>query len=402
MSIGWDEGAPAVRSARNGDLLVFGVNGVAIASWTSRIPDVKQALQLSAGQLSVLLLAISIGSLCGLPLAGRISAAIGTRKAVRLALLLLAPGLFLTALSIAVHAPVALVVTGLFLTGLGSGIWDVAQNIEGTLVERGIGRAIMPWFHAAFSAGTVVAALIGALLTWFRISIAVHLGVMAVLVGAAAWWGSSRFLPRGEPGRDGDGSGPEKATHLRSPWTEPRTLLIGVLVLAAAFTEGTANDWMAVAFVEGHGLSTALGVVALSVFLVFMTCGRILGTRLLDRHGRVAVLRLLFAAAVVGCLFVVFGPVWLAFLGAAIWGVGASLGFPVGISAAGDDPARASLRISVVSTIGYAAFLGGPPLLGFLGDHLGVLEALLAVGAVSVLAVFLAPVAAPLAARPEH
>ncbi|MFZ2625800.1 MAG: MFS transporter, partial [Propionibacterium sp.] len=76
--------------------------------------------------------------------------------------------------------------------------------------------------------------------------------------------------------------------------------------------------------------------------------------------------------------------------------------FPVGISAAGDDPARASLRISVVSTIGYAAFLGGPPLLGFLGDHLGVLEALLAVGAVSVLAVFLAPVAAPLAARPEH
>ena len=402
MSIGWGAGAPAVRTARNGDLLVFGANGVAIASWTSRIPDVKQALQLSAGQLSVLLLAISVGSLCGLPLAGRIAAAIGTKRAVRLALVMLPPGLLIAALSIALHGPLVLVVVGLFLTGLGSGIWDVAQNIEGTLVERGIGRAIMPWFHAAFSAGTVVAALIGALLTWLRISIAIHLGVMAVLVGLAAWWGSSRFLPPVARAARGEDRVRRKNSPVRSAWLEPRTLLIGVLVLAAAFTEGTANDWMAVAFVEGHGLSTPLGVVALSVFLVFMTCGRILGTRLLDRHGRVAVLRLLFAAAVVGCLFVVFGPVWLAFLGAAIWGVGASLGFPVGISAAGDDPARASLRISVVSTIGYAAFLGGPPLLGFLGDHLGVLEALLAVGAVSVLAVFLAPVAAPLAARPEH
>ena len=84
---------------------------------------------------------------------------------------------------------------------------------------------------------------------------------------------------------------------------------------------------------------------------------------------------------------------WLAFIGCAIWGVGASLGFPVGMSAAADDPERAAMRLSVVATIGYTAFLAGPPLLGFLGDHFGILNALLAVGAISMLAILIVPVA---------
>jgi fucose permease len=168
------------------------------------------------------------------------------------------------------------------------------------------------------------------------------------------------------------------------------------MVLAAAFTEGTANDWLAVAFVDGHQLDKALGVVALAVFLTFMTAGRILGTGLLDRYGRVPVLRILFGSAVIGCLLVVFGSPVVAFIGAAIWGVGASLGFPVGMSAAADDPARAHARLSVVATIGYTAFLAGPPLLGFLGDHFGMLRALLVVGAVSLLALLVLPAARPL------
>jgi MFS family permease len=152
---------------------------------------------------------------------------------------------------------------------------------------------------------------------------------------------------------------------------------------------------MAVAFVDGHHAAKAVGVIALAVFLSFMTLGRILGTHLLDRFGRVPVLRVLFSAAIVGCVLVVFGYTWVAFVGAAIWGVGASLGFPVGMSAAADDPRRAALRLSVVSTIGYMAFLAGPPLLGFLGDQIGILHALVTVGAVSVLAILVVPAARP-------
>ncbi|HBX82773.1 MAG TPA: MFS transporter, partial [Propionibacteriaceae bacterium] len=124
--------------------------------------------------------------------------------------------------------------------------------------------------------------------------------------------------------------------------------------------------------------------------------GRILGTRLLDSFGRIPVLRAMFASAIVGCLLVVFGPPWLAFIGAAIWGVGASLGFPVGMSAAADEPHRAHSRLSVVSTIGYLAFLAGPPLLGFLGDRVGVLRSLLVVAVISAAALLVVPVTKPL------
>ena len=93
----------------------------------------------------------------------------------------------------------------------------------------------------------------------------------------------------------------------RSAWLEPRTLLIGVVVFAAAFTEGTANDWLAVAFVEGHELEKWVGVLAFATFLTFMTLGRIVGTGLLDRYGRVPVLRVSFALAALGAAMVIYG-----------------------------------------------------------------------------------------------
>lgn len=382
--------------ARNGDLLVFAVNGFMFASWMSRVPDVRELLDLTPGTLGILLLAISAGALLGLPTAGAIAHRLGAVATVRLGAGVALPGLALSALAVQVHAPLWAVMAGLFLVGLGNGVWDVAQNLQGTVVERALDKAIMPWFHAAFSGGTVLAALIGAGLTAASVPLILHLGVVAALGFVALWWGTTTFLPDLDITGDTEtpGATPRSAA---SAWTEPRTLLIGVMVLAAAFTEGTANDWLAVAFVDGHGTTNALGVIGLAVFLIFMTAGRILGTPLLDRYGRVAVLRLMFSAAIVGCGLVVFGNPVLAFVGAAIWGVGASLGFPVGMSAAADDPARAPMRLSVVSTIGYTAFLAGPPLLGLLGDHVGVLRALLVVGAVSLLALLVIP-----AARPEQ
>ncbi len=388
------DGNRRATTARNGDLVVFAMSGGLLASWMSRVPDVKESLALTPGQLGMLLLAASAGSVLGLPLAGRLAHRVGAAGAVRLGVCLSTPGVVLAALAVENRLPTPVVMVGLFLFGLGAGMWDVAQNLEGTVIERALRKAIMPWFHAAFSGGTVVAALVGAAMTWLRVPLIVHLGGVAALTVVAAWWGTAQFLHGAAPPAAADA--PTTANkRARSAWTEPRTLLIGLMVLAAGFTEGTANDWLAVAFVDGYHLDKALGVVALAVFLSFMTAGRILGTGLLDRYGRVPVLRVLFATAIVGCLLVVFGGPWLAFVGAAVWGVGASLGFPVGMSAAADDIERAPLRLSVVSTIGYLAFLGGPPLLGLLGDHVGVLHALLAVGGMSVLAILVVPVAKP-------
>lgn len=388
-----------LRAASIATLLVFGVNGFAFATWMSRVPDVREMLEISPGQLSLLLLAISAGSLCGLPTAGRVAHRIGAANTVRAGAVVSLAGLLVAGLAVEAHAALPLIMIPLFLVGLGIGTWDVAQNLEGSIVEQALDRAIMPWFHAGFSGGTVVAALIGALLTWLDVPVSLHIGAVAVLGLVATWWLTRNFLPAYDEGA------PEAVAatgKVRSPWLEPRTLLIGLMVLAAAFAEGTANDWMAVAFVDGHETSNALGVVALAIFLSFMTAGRIIGAGLLDRFGRVAVLRVLFVTAVVGCVLVVFGPTWLAFIGVAVWGVGASLGFPVGMSAASDDPARAALRLSVVSTIGYGAFLIGPPLIGFLGDRVGVLDAMLTVGVISLIAIVVVPAARPLEKAPSE
>lgn len=381
---------PVVKTARNAVFTAFGLNGAAFAAFASRVPDLKHELDLTAGTLGLTLLAASLGSVIGLPASGWLVHRFGAARTVVGGASVLSAGLVLVGLGVDVVGSWPLVLAGLFLVGLGMGTFDVAMNLEGATVEQHLGRAIMPHFHAAFSGGTVVSALIGAGLSYLAVPIAVHLAGIVVLMAAVVPWFLRAFLPRtievdeaGEAVRTGAG--------IRDAWREPRTLLIGLVVLTAAFTEGTANDWVAVAFADGYDLPRWVGVLGFAVFLTAMTAGRLIGTRLLDRHGRVPVLRVLFVSAVVGSLLVVFGGPALAFVGAAIWGVGASLGFPVGMSAAADDPRRAPARMSVVSTIGYLAFLAGPPLLGFLGDHVGVLRSLLVVGAMAAVALLALP-----------
>jgi MFS family permease len=380
-------------SARNGNLATFATSGFLFASWLSRIPDVKQLLDIGTGTLSFLLLALACGSLVGLPITGRVADRIGTKHTARIGAAAGVVGLLITCFSITFSQDLVLPIVALVLVGFGIGMWDVAQNLEGTIIEQKLGKAIMPWFHAAFSGGTLLGALIGSQATRFQIPLSIHLTVISVITALVLLWGTNKFIAA-EVVEHKNAEG--QKIKQKSAWTEPRTLLIGVMVLAAAFTEGTANDWIAVAFVDGHGTTATQGVFGLSAFLLFMTAGRVLGSMALNKFGRVLVLRVLFAAALIGSLLFVFGGPVGAYFGAAIWGLGASLGFPVGMSAASDDPKRAAARISVVSTIGYCAFLAGPPLVGFLGEGVGILMALLAVGAISALAFILVPVAKPL------
>lgn len=377
-----------VRAARAAVLVVFALAGIVFASWASRIADTKEALALTPGQLGTVLLAASAGSVTGLPLAGRVTGRLGAGRAVAAGTVVGLAGLVVVAVAVDLEGHLLAVAAGLYLLGLGVGLWDVAMNLEGAAVERELGSSVMPHFHAAFSGGTVLAALVGAGMSWAAVPLTVHfLGAVAVTVVLAAW-ALRRFLPAGEvdAATREDAQAPQGPMRHRSAWLEPRTLLIGVVVLAAAATEGTANDWLAVAFVDGRDLPAWAGVLGFATFLAFMTVGRLAGTGLLDTHGRVPVLRASFALAVLGALLVVFGADWLAFVGAAVWGLGAALGFPVGMSACADDPERAAARMSVVATIGYVAFIAGPPALGFLGDEVGVLRALLVVGALALLA----------------
>ena len=177
-------------------------------------------------------------------------------------------------------------------------------------------------------------------------------------------------------------------------WREPRTLLLGLLVLVMAFTEGAANDWLAVAFVDGHGVSEAAGAAVFGVFVAAMTVGRTVGTVALDAWGRVPVLYGTILLAAAGAVIAVLAGAWpLAMCGVALWGLGASLGFPVGMSAAADrstSPPRGSASSRSSAT---PPSWPGRPLVGLLGDRIGVLQALFVVPLLLVPALALVPVA---------
>jgi fucose permease len=362
-----------LERARQAVALAFVANGVAFASWVSRTPAVRDTLELTSTQLGLLLLCASVGSLVALPLSGLLVHRFGPARTVVGGGAVVAAGLLLAAggLSIDVVAPTAV---GLLLVGLGISVWDVAMNVEGADVEHQLGRPLMPRFHAGFSVGTVFGALLGAGSAAVGLDVAIQLAVTAALVLGALALAVRAFLAV-QP-KDEFHTGSMVAT----AWREPRTLLIGVLVLAFAFSEGSANDWMALAIVDGLGASDALGALGFGVFVAAMTLGRTFGGSALQRYGRVPVLRTSAAITLAGLGLVVFGP-GLSFVmaGAVMWGIGTALGFPVGMSAAADDPRLAAVRVSVVSSIGYTAFLVGPPLIGFLADSIGIRRALLVV-----------------------
>ena len=365
----------SVTAWRNAVFATFFAMGLGYASWMARLPHVRDQLGVTTGEMGLILLGISIGSVTGLLLASHIIHALGTRVVVAFGMMVVSAGLSLAGWA-ADGGLAWLVITGFLLGGSVTGITDVAMNISGAANERAVGKPIMPVFHAFFSLGTVAGAGLGGLCELLGIGLgwqATGVGLATVGLGLVVY----RALPADVAAEDEE---PVTLRERLAVWKDPRTILLGLLVLGMSLTEGSANDWLALTMVDGHGFTNEGGAFMLALFLTAMTGGRLLGVGLLSRYGRVPVLRLTAAIAAVGLLLVIFTehPA-LVIGGVVLWGFGASLGFPVGMSAASDEPRLAAARVGTVSAIGYIAFLAGPPLLGLLGDAIGLRLALLAV-----------------------
>jgi fucose permease len=394
------EGRSATDAARRAVALVFVVNGLAFATWAARLPAIRDDLDLTPGSLGLTLLAVSGGSLTMLPLAGAIVRRLGPRHAVVCAAAVGLAGLFV----MGVAGAVWVLAVGMWLLGSGVGVWDVAMNVEAAEVERRLGRDIMPRFHAGFSLGTVAGAGIGAVAAATGVPVRLHLPVVAVVVMAGAALAVRRFLPDAHAALPAPAA-PESGAPVEPPrrgaivaaWLEPRTLLIGLMVFSMAMAEGSANDWLALAVVDGYGAAHAVGAVAFGVFVTGMTATRLAGPWVLARFDPSTVVRGSAALVLLGSGLVVLGALRAdgdggavalvpALAGGLVWGTGAALGFPLGMTAAADDPEHSATRVGVVSTIGYTAFLAGPPLLGTIGQHVGVARSLLAVSIAVLLA----------------
>lgn len=385
---------PRPTAWRNAVFAAFALNGFGISAWVARIPSVRDHLHITVAEVGILIFGISVGSVIGLVLASHIVHWLGGRQSIRISLIVAGVALAGVGFGTTVLSSFGVVLISLVLYGFCSAICDVAMNVEGAAVERASGRTIMPLFHASWSLGTVAGAGLGSVAAFAGIDPVWHLGAIGVLLIVAVPI-VAHFIPADDHlAEDGTSAAPLNFRDRMAIWLEPRTLLIGLIVLGMAFTEGSANDWLALAMVDGRHVDNGQGALLFGVFTVSMTLGRIAGGPLIDRVGRVVALRASGAAAAIGLAIVILVPsVPVAVVGIVLWGIGASLGFPMGMSAAGDDPARAAARVSAVATIGYLAFLVGPPLIGFVGDRIGLLNALWIVLVLILLAVFAAPAA---------
>jgi predicted MFS family arabinose efflux permease len=364
---------PAHERARFLLLAAFAASGLLAFSWLARIPSVRDALGLSAAELGAILLVGSFGALATVFASATLVARFGSARVFAVGAVVVVVGFTLMGVGPAL-ASRWLFGLGIVVNGIGGALLNLPMNVESTRIEQSYGRTVIPHFHAAFSAGAVGGSVLGAVGAATDVPVVVQFAVVGTLVGVLrlATLGAGLVMPGGPVptrGHSARGGGLRKEL---AGWTEPATLLIGVVAFAAALSEGAANNWVALAFVDGFGATEAFGAIVLGVFIGSMTIMRVIGTRAIDRMGRVATLQLSAALAIFGlALFGLASQPQVAILGVAFWGAGTALCFPIGVAAVSDDPHRAPARVSVIASLGSVAALTAAPVVGIIASALG-------------------------------
>lgn len=390
--------APEVLRARTLLLGLYAVLGLTVSSWLARLPTVRSALDLTTGELGTILLVGAVGSLLTVLTAGGVVGRFGSRRTLLTAAVMFSVAHLLLGLAPTVGS-VPVLVVGVVLMSASFALGNVPMNVETVVIERRMGRTVVPQFHAAFSIGSVCGSALGALASWGQVPLLVQFGVVSV--GTLAWRfaavpGAVLPSPAAPAAAAGHHDAPpaRRGAGLRSAlsaWRERRTLLVGVIVMGAALSEGSANNWLAISVVDGFDQPEAVAAAVFGVFVASMTTSRLAGTYLIDRFGRVAVLAGSGAAGLAGLVLFGLAPSFpTSVLGVVAWGLGAGLAVPIGMAAVSADPLRAAGRVAVVSAFASVASITAPPLIGLAAETMGARHALLLITGVMLVGTLLA------------
>jgi fucose permease len=377
---------------------VFGISGVMAFSWLARIPSVRDQLSLTPADLGLILLVGSIGALVTVFSAPALLARFGSSRVFATGAVVNTLGFVLIGVGTAMGSPLVFGLA-IVINGIGGSLLTVPMNVESARIEQAHGRSVIPHFHAAFSAGAVGGSILGAVASSAGVPVWLQFAVVAVAVGALrlAALRAGLVMPGAPVKAHAELA---KAPAVLSVWREPRAILIGVLAFAAAISEGAANNWLSLAFVDGFGATEAFGGIVLGVFIGTMTIVRVFGSRAIDGLGRVASVQLSCVLAIAGlAAFGLSDSPQLALVGVALWGTGTALCFPLAVAAASDEPAGAQARVSMMASLASVAVMTAAPLIGVVAVAFGGPQhALLVVVVPLVAGLFVAGRVAPLLA----
>ncbi|MGW5205857.1 MFS transporter [Streptomyces griseoincarnatus] len=366
----------SLLGARVATYVYFVLCGTLMGAWVVHIPAAEERVGISHATLGGLLVLLGLGAFAGMQVAGPLTDRLGARVVVPATAVLCGASLVLPGLA---GGPWSLA-GALLVFGACNGALDVSMNAHAVYVEKAYGRPVMSGFHATFSVGGVLAALVAAGATSAGVgpvAMMAAIGGVSIVIALAsvpALMPAASVAPADEGSGDdeefdasSDATGASRASAVRRGTTR-RVWLLAVLALMVMLCEGAANDWSALHLRDVLGASTSTAAFAYGTFAAAMTTGRLLADRLVARFGSMAVLRHGAATAASGITLVALGPwMWAAFAGWALFGLGLAGAVPQLLSAAGHaDPAAAGANVSRVAGLGYVGMLAGPAVIGWL------------------------------------
>jgi MFS family permease len=353
----------AGRTAAVAVTLLFFVNGMLLGGFGGALPSLRDKLGIDANLIAVMLFCAGAAAITSMQIGGRLADSIGARTVTLVALPVMIAGALITGLA----AAYPLAVVGVVLIGFGNGGLDVAMNAIGVQVESARRRPIMSFFHAMWSVGNFAGA--GAVLLMATAlgitggSIVTPLMITLAAIGVLTFAVLIKITPvtaTVEHKVDG-----VRTSIPRAAW------ILGIMALGFGLSEGTAADWSSIHVTDVAQVDSttgSLGLVAVSGFMVVI---RLLGDRLVARFGRRAVVRFGGTCAALGYFAVTLvSSLPLLLVGWALVGFGVGMIAPQVYAVAGH--LGGGRVLAVVVTFGYAAFLMGPAVVGFLVDQLGI------------------------------
>ncbi|MBS0447621.1 MAG: MFS transporter [Proteobacteria bacterium] len=367
------------RRARGATRVQFAALGFMAGAWGVHVPSVKAAYALNDIELSGVLFAAAAGAVLSLFGAGRVIARMGARRTAMVAAI--AMGSLLAA--VLGWPDLALLLPAMVLFGAAMSLFDVAINAEGTALESLVGRAIMSNLHAMFSVGAMAGAASTGVLLRIGIAPLVQLaGIGLVVAGIAAW--AARAMLDAHPVDDGTGPGAHFA------WPRGLLLAIGLMIFAGMSAEGAMYDWCVLYLKQELGTTQHAAAIGYAAFTGAMAAARFAGDAARARWREPKLLQASAGLAAVAMTIVLLSAHPLvAIAGYALVGIGLAPVVPILFNAATHvpGPSRAA-AIAAVSSVGYAGFMIGPPLIGSIAQGVSLTAAMFVVVVAAALLAF--------------
>ncbi|MDG3580802.1 MFS transporter [Galbibacter pacificus] len=336
---------------------VFASLNILFGTWAIYIPQVKENLQITEGQLGIALFFFAFGTLVFIPFTSIIIKKLGLGKATIVAIIGYAIAFLLPFMATSYF----LLAFSLFIVGATSGFTDVAMNTLVSEIEREDKASFMSASHGFFSLGGVIGAGVGSYLKLFIESPLLHMCYVSLFVLISNIVLVKNYIHiKGTKRR-------EEAMDFKYLKPLLGLSLIGLLIMGS---EGAIADWSGL-YLKNITMTSSMVLIGLgyTIFSATMTTGRFLGDYIASKFGA---LKIIIAGALLGAMgyiLILTAYTFVALAGFGLVGLGFSVIIPELFRLGGKvEGVETSKGIAFIAGTGYVGFLTGPVLLGFLAD----------------------------------